>query len=63
MLPHIPPRAFILSPEQSFELAKLKTYASQLDRTSLEKMLLDSIAQNMFMRNVVKEVVRGELNV
>lgn len=63
MLKPIPQKAFILSPEQSFEVHKLKTYINQLDRASLEEMLLSSIEQNMFMKNVVREIARGEVSV
>lgn len=61
MIPHIPTKAFILSPEQSFEIAKMKTFVSQLKREELERMIIDSMSQNMFMKNVIKCIAKGEI--
>lgn len=61
MLPVIPTDAFQLTSEQSFEVAKMRTFIEQVPREALEALLLDSMVQNMIMRNVVAGVAKGTL--
>ena len=61
MLPPIPHDAFQLTQEQSFEIAKQRTYIQQMPREALEALLLDSMVQNYIMRNVVSGVAKGVL--
>ena len=60
MVKPIPVEAFTMSAEQSFEVAKMKTYVSQIPRQELESMLISYMEQNMYIKNVVSMIAKGE---
>ena len=47
-----------LTQEQEFEIAKMRTYVSQIPRQDLEEMLLSMITQNMVMKNCYSELLK-----
>ena len=60
MVKPIPVEAFTMSAEQGFEIAKMKAFVKQISREDLETMLIDSMSQNMFMKNIVSMIAKGE---
>jgi hypothetical protein len=60
MVKAIPVEAFTMTHEQAFQIASMKTYIKQISREDLEMMLIDSMSQNMFMKNIVKSIAKGE---
>jgi hypothetical protein len=60
MVKPIPVEAFTMTPEQSFEVAKMKAFVSQIHREELESMLISYMEQNIYIKNVVSMVAKGE---